>query len=29
VPRTPRTFWTEVTDANGTLVILGRSLLAS
>ena len=29
VPRTPRTFWTEVTDANGTLVILGQSLLAS
>ena len=29
VPRTPRTFWTQVTDANGTVVILGQNLPAS
>ena len=29
VPRTTRTFWTQVTDANGTLVILGQTLPAS
>jgi hypothetical protein len=29
VPKTTRTLWTQVTDANGTLVILGQTLLAS